>query len=83
MAEQIVQVQINGEPFSAPEGATVLAALQLAGKAGCRTSVSGEPRGGLCGIGICFECRVRIDGVSQQRACMTVCRNGMEIVADG
>ena len=54
-------VTVNGTPVLVPSGATVAVAMVLAGQA-CRTSVSGEPRGPLCGMGICFECRVTIDG---------------------
>jgi sarcosine oxidase subunit alpha len=33
-------------------------------------------------MGVCFECRMRIDGVAQQRACLVVVRDGMEVVTD-
>ena len=49
---------------------TVAAALENAGRSALRTSVTGEPRGVLCAMGVCYECRVEIDGVSQRRACM-------------
>jgi sarcosine oxidase subunit alpha len=45
-------------------------------------SVSGEPRGPLCGMGICFECRVTIDGRAHQRACQIPCRSGMQVWTD-
>jgi aerobic-type carbon monoxide dehydrogenase small subunit (CoxS/CutS family) len=41
-----------------------------------RTSVSGEPRAPLCGMGICQECRVLVDG-KRRMACQTLCQNGM------
>jgi sarcosine oxidase subunit alpha len=44
-----------------------------------RRSVSGEARGPICGMGICFECRVTIDGQPQQRSCQIDCREGMRI----
>jgi sarcosine oxidase subunit alpha len=31
----------------------------------------------LCGMGICYECRVMVDGVAHQRACMIVVEPGM------
>ena len=61
-----------------PSGATVAVAVVLAGQA-CRKSVSGELRGPLCGMGICFECRVAIDGNLHARSCQVLCRQGMEI----
>ena len=75
-------VTINGTRFDVPDGATVLSALYNSGQLTCRQSVQGEPRGGLCGMGICFECRVTIDGIPHQRACMVSCREGMEISTD-
>ena len=42
----------------------------------------GEPRGPLCGMGICFECRVTIDGEAHCRSCQTECRNGMDVRTD-
>ena len=77
MPDQIT-VTVNGAPIAVPSGATVAVAMVLAGVA-CRTSVSGEPRGPLCGMGICFECRVAIDGNLHARSCQVLCRQGMEI----
>lgn len=76
-----VQLSVNGHSVSVPEGASVAAAV--AGISMCfRRSVQGEPRAPLCGMGVCFECRVSIDGVSQQRACMTPARAGMQVHTD-
>ena len=49
---------------------TVAAALENAGRPALRRSVRGEPRGVLCAMGICFECRIEIGGVPHRRACM-------------
>jgi sarcosine oxidase subunit alpha len=58
---------------------SVAAALLNAGVLGFRRSVSGEPRGPLCGMGTCQECRLTIDGSAQQRACLRTVRQGMRI----
>lgn len=71
-------VTVNGAPVVVPPGATVAVAVVLAGQA-CRISVSGEPRSPLCGMGICFECRVAIDGRLHVRSCQTLCQQGMAI----
>jgi D-hydroxyproline dehydrogenase subunit gamma len=47
-----------------------------------RRSVKGDPRGPLCGMGICFECRVTIDGIPHSPSCQTLCRAGMEVRTD-
>ncbi len=41
-----------------------------------RRSATGEPRGPLCGMGTCFECRVTIDGVPHRRSCAEIVRDG-------
>ena len=71
-------VRVNGTPVAVPVGATVAVAVILVGKA-CRTSLNGEPRGPLCGMGICFECRLAIDGRPHCRSCQVLCEPGMEI----
>jgi len=75
-----VRIFVNGEAVSVPPMATVAVAVMIAGRSSFRTSVSGELRGPLCGMGICFECRLTVDGESHVRSCQTVCRDGMEVV---
>ena len=75
-------VTVNGRSVAVPAGATVAAAMMIAGSY-CRESVSGEPRSPLCGMGICFECRALIDGMPHRRSCQVVCTSGMEIRSDG
>jgi predicted molibdopterin-dependent oxidoreductase YjgC len=74
-----VQLTINGLVMRVPHGTTVAAAVMLAGNSAFRRSVSGEPRGPLCGMGICFECRVAVDGRQHVRSCQVLCRDGMEV----
>ena len=73
-----VTVRVNGAQVVVPSGTTVAIAMLLAGQA-CRTSASGEPRGPLCGMGICFECRVAIDGKTHCRSCQVLCEQGMQV----
>jgi sarcosine oxidase subunit alpha len=77
-----VRLSVNGLRVSVPFGATVAVAVATAGQA-CRISVTGEPRGPLCGIGICFECRVSINGRRHCRSCQIVCEPEMEVETDG
>lgn len=76
---QSVVVVVDGELVTMPEGSMVSAAIMQAGVSSFRRSVIGEPRGPLCGMGICFECRVTIDAETHCRSCQTVCQNGMDI----
>ncbi len=73
-----VTLTVNGVPVVVQSAATVAVAMMIAGQA-CRTSVNGEPRGPLCGMGICFECRVTIDGKIHCRSCQVLCEPGMEV----
>lgn len=79
---EVITVEVNGKPVRVAEGDMVSTAIALAGAAAFRVSVSGEPRGPLCGMGICFECRVTIDGRAHCRACQTPCRPGMQVWTD-
>ncbi len=76
-----VTLRVNGNTVSVAAGATVAVAVALAGSP-CRTSVTGEPRGPLCGMGICFECRVSINGQKHCRSCQTICEPGMDVTTN-
>lgn len=74
-----VSFLLNGAPVCATAGASVAAALIDHGCFQFRRSVRGEWRGPICGMGICFECRVTIDGVPHRRSCQVICRDGMRV----
>ena len=76
---QVISIKLDGRQMNVAEGTTVAAAILQAGVKS-RTSVRGEPRQPLCGMGICYECRAQIDGRIHQRTCQITCRAGMEIV---
>ena len=77
-----IAIVVNGRPVAVSAGTTVAAAVLGAGVTTFRRSVRGEPRAPLCGMGICFECRVTIDGVAQSRSCQVLCRDGMVVRTD-
>ena len=77
-----VTVVVNGVSVTMPAGSMVSAAILKTGVNAFRRSASGELRGPLCGMGICFECRVTIDGDAHSRSCQTVCRDGMDVRTD-
>ena len=78
-----VSLSVNGVAVTVSAGSMVSTAVLKTGVSSFRRSVTGEPRGPLCGMGICFECRVTIDGEAHCRSCQTVCRDGMEVHTDG
>lgn len=73
-----VVLSVDGLRVEVEEGATVAAAIAQV-RSSFRRSPGGEPRAPLCGMGLCFECRVRIDAIEQLRACMVVARPGMQV----
>ena len=77
----MIAITINGRSLQVAPGTTVAAAVMTV-QPGFRRSVTGELRGPLCGMGICMECRVTLDGHPQERSCQTLCAPGMEIVTD-
>ncbi len=74
-----IQLTVDGRSIDVEAGTTVAAALVLAGARGTRLSVSGESRAPLCGMGVCQECRVTIDGRAHALACQTLCREGQTV----
>ena len=76
-----LSIDFEGRAVPAIEGETVAAALTAAGIAALRRSRPGHARGVFCGMGVCFECLVTVDGRAGQRACMTRVRDGMAVAA--
>ena len=74
-------VRVNGTPVSVPSGATVAVAMMIAGQP-CRISTTGEARGPLCGMGVCFECRAVVNGVPHSRSCQILCKPDMDVRTD-
>jgi hypothetical protein len=77
-----VTLSVNGTAVTVPSGAMVSTAVAMAGVSLYRRSITGEPRAPLCGMGICFECRVTIDSRAHCRSCQVVCQSGMEVRTD-
>jgi sarcosine oxidase subunit alpha len=80
---ETVTLTVDGVSITMPTGSMVAAAVLKSGKHAFRRSAMGELRGPLCGMGICFECRVTIDGEAHSRSCQTTCENGMDVRTDG
>ena len=74
-----VCIMINGHALTVPATASVAAAVAVGAPVCFRRSVRGEPRAPLCGMGVCFDCLVIVDGVPGTRACVTWVREGMDI----
>jgi sarcosine oxidase subunit alpha len=79
---ELITLKINDVPVSVPAGSMVAAAVLEAGVSSFRRSARGEARGPLCGMGICFECRVEVNGIAHVRSCQTLCEDGMDVSTD-
>lgn len=63
-------------------GQTVGAALMGSGIYSWRTTRNqGRPRGIFCGIGICFDCLVAVEGIPNQRACLVSARPDLAVTS--
>ena len=70
----------DGREIAFSAGQTVGAALLAAGIRSWRTTrITGEARGLFCGIGVCFDCLLTVDGRPNQRACLVPARAGMDV----
>jgi D-hydroxyproline dehydrogenase subunit gamma len=74
-----VTLALDGRAVRAYEGESVAAVLLAEGGLATRYTRSGAPRGVYCGMGVCFDCLVVVDGVPNTRACMTWVRVGMRV----
>lgn len=76
----LVSVSFDGRPLVAKPGQNIGAALVSNGITAWRsTRKNARPRGLFCGIGVCFDCLVTVDGEANQRACLVEVQEGMEI----
>jgi D-hydroxyproline dehydrogenase subunit gamma len=75
-----VRVRIDGRDHDVPPGRTVAAVLLEMGRVSWRTTRhGGRPRGVFCGIGVCFDCLVEVNGAPDVRACQRVLADGDEV----
>lgn len=66
-----IVISFEGTPIAARAGESVASALAAHGVLSLRTTRDGAERGMFCGMGVCQDCLVEIDGKPEQRACMT------------
>ena len=78
------RITVDGAALTAQRGATLTAALIAAGRwTLCVHPLTGQPRGPLCGMGVCLECEVTVDGRAGTRACLIRVADGMHVRTDG
>jgi aerobic-type carbon monoxide dehydrogenase small subunit (CoxS/CutS family) len=75
-----VTFSFNGRDFQCESGQTIAAALIAADQRELRSTRFGsEPRSIFCGIGICYDCVVVVDGIANQRSCLVEVKSGMRV----
>ncbi len=74
-----VAFTFEGEAYEGYEGEALAAALTASGVLGLRQTKDGAPGGIFCGMGVCYECVVQVDGRPAQRACLTKLSDGMDV----
>lgn len=73
-----ISISINGKEVKVLPNDTVASSALCMGLSHTRTTaISGAPRAPFCLMGVCYECLMTIDGVPNQRACMTTVKEGM------
>ncbi|MFB4317086.1 (2Fe-2S)-binding protein [Actinomadura sp. 21ATH] len=85
--ETPLTITVDGEPLPGVAGQTIAGVLLAAGRRSWRAGPSGAPRGVFCGIGVCFDCLVTVNGARDVRACRRRAADGDAVItqsrADG
>jgi predicted molibdopterin-dependent oxidoreductase YjgC len=77
-------IVVDGEPVAGTVGQTIAGVLLGAGRREWRTTTaSGAPRGVFCGIGVCFDCLVEVNGLRDVRACLRRAQDGDVVTRQG
>ena len=67
----IFEILVDGQAMKAKRGQTLAEVLIQNGLRKFRETLSGAPRGAFCGVGICYECRMTVNGRPNVRTCVT------------
>src|SRR5262245_42386093 len=74
-----IAIRFDGRELAALPGESIAAALAASDIVAVRQARSGAPRGPFCGMGVCFDCLVTVNGRPSQRACLTKVEAGMDV----
>ncbi|MGD9078824.1 MAG: (2Fe-2S)-binding protein [Desulfobacterales bacterium] len=73
------EIEVNGKTILACSGQTIAEALLANGLRMLRITPKQASRGVYCGMGICYECRMIVNGIPNVRTCMTLATPGCRI----
>lgn len=84
-SEPVVHFTFEGEGYTGCAGESIASAIMRAGVVALRrTRQNNEPRGYYCGMGLCWECAVNVEGTGVVRSCVHPISDGLAIsFADG
>ena len=71
-----IELVVDGEPVRGLAGQTIAGVLLGAGRLTWRATPGGRPRGVFCGIGVCHDCLVTVNGLDDVRACQRRAADG-------
>ncbi|MGW1995834.1 (2Fe-2S)-binding protein [Embleya sp. NPDC001921] len=74
-----MSITLDGRPHTVPSGRSLAAALIATDRPVTRYDRAGRPRAPYCGMGVCFDCAVTVDGTPLVRACQEPVRTGMRV----
>jgi hypothetical protein len=76
-----VTIAVDGETLAGLSGQSIAGVMLASGRMSWRTTAAGRrPRGVFCGIGVCFDCLVTVNGVRDVRACQRIASDGDTVV---
>lgn len=79
-ASNTVSITVDGQPMTGTSGQSIAGVMLASGLRSWRTTATMDrPRGIFCGIGVCFDCLVTVDGVRDVRACQRQACDGAEV----
>ena len=70
-----IRIAVDGTELEGRDGQTIAGVLIGGGRRSWRTA-AGEERGVFCGIGVCQDCLVTVNGIEGVRACQRTARDG-------
>ena len=74
-----ISINFNGTPYRGFKGQSIASLLFSCGIRGLRNCKNGEERGVFCGMGVCYDCTVSINGISGKRACIEPAIDGIDV----
>lgn len=73
-----ITIRLDGEPVEGRDGQTIAGILLASGRTSWREA-DGAPRGVFCGIGVCHDCLVTVNGAEGVRACQRSACDGDDV----